>query len=113
MREREQAQQIAELQAAVHEREEQVARNLESEITALCHALSAEILKARQSWKINCEHLTEQDTIITEREEEVKDLKRKLAELSRWIGSGGKRRETLPMSTPPHSVRGYIRDGPI
>ena len=32
MREREQAQQIAELQAAIHEREEHAARNLESEI---------------------------------------------------------------------------------
>ena len=33
-------------------------------------------------------------------------MKRKLAELSRQIGSGGERQETLPMSTPPHSVGG-------
>ena len=68
---------IAELQEALHESEVRMTQASEE----LEQQLAAEKEKARRSWKINCEHLAEQDTLITTREEEIAALKRRIAEL--------------------------------
>lgn len=43
--------------------------------------LQDEKLKLRNSWKMSCKHLAEQDAVITAKDEEINELKRKLAEM--------------------------------
>ena len=77
-----QAQQIAELQVALHEQEEQITERFEDEVAELKQKILDEKAKLRRSWKTNCEHLAEQDAMITAQDEEIRELKRKLAQLA-------------------------------
>jgi hypothetical protein len=59
----------------------------QAEVNSLKHQLTTEKEKARKSWKTNCEHLAEQDAIITAHEEEITALKAQIEEL-RLRGAG-------------------------
>ena len=64
----------------------------------------AEKAKAGQSWKTNCEHLAEQDAIITVKDEEIESLKHQLMELSQGI----RREEEPPATTLRHPSGGPV-----
>ena len=78
-RDEEQAKQIADLHASLRGCEQQVTQKFE-EVAELKQQITAEKKKARQSWKTNCEHLAEQDALITAKEEEIENLKQRLTE---------------------------------
>ena len=69
-----QARRIAELQEVLRVQEEQITRTFEDEVSELKQKIVAEKAKARQSWKTNCEHLAEQDAIITAKDEGIESL---------------------------------------
>ena len=71
-------EQIADLHASLRGCE-QVTQKFE-EVAELKQQITAEKKKARQSWKTNCEHLAEQDALITAKEEEIENLKQRLTE---------------------------------
>ena len=108
----EQAEQIAELQAAVLDREEQVAHIFEEEVTSLRQALQEEKQKVRKSWKMHCEQLAEQDIIVTELEEEVRDLKQQLSEPRSRASRGVGTMDPPPASTPEVVTPCSRRSGP-
>ena len=72
---------IAELQEALRGKEEAMKGDFEKELASLQRQLEAEKVKARKSWKTNCEHLAEQDAIITAQEEEIVALKSEIEEI--------------------------------
>ena len=72
---------ISDLQDSLHQKEEELTRGYEEEVTSLQQPLEAEKERARRNWKINCKHLAEQDAIITAREEEIVSLKRQITTL--------------------------------
>ena len=74
IRDEEQAKQIADLHASLRGCEQQVTQKFEK-VAELKQQITAEKKKARQSWKTNCDHLAEQDTLITAKEEEIENLK--------------------------------------
>ena len=78
----EQAHQIAELQDALLEQEQQITERFEGEVADLKQKLTEEKTKLRQSWKTSCEQLIEQDALIAAKDEEIAELKCKLAELT-------------------------------
>ena len=112
VKDREQARTIAD-----HKKEVEVAKTFEEEITTLRKQLTVEKEKARRSWKTNCEHLAEEDAIITAREEEIVILKRRVAVLQTRVTSERERSEPPAMvsSHPPAEHRpppGSREDGP-
>ena len=117
VKDREQARTIADLQEALHEKEVEVAKTFEEEITTLRKQLTVEKEKARRSWKTNCEHLAEQDAIITAHEEEVVVLKRRVAELQTRATRERERSEPPAMVSSHSSAEhcpppGSREDGP-
>ncbi len=91
-RDEEHIQLTTELQEALDAYEE-MSQVHECETGRLKQQLTAEKEKARRSWKINCEHLAEQDAVITDREEEIARLKRQVEELQ---GRLSRRRDGRP-----------------
>ena len=79
-KDQENAQTISELQEALASGEELLAAHQE-EVAELKHQLETEKERARKSWRTNCEHLTEQDAIITAHEEELTALRKQVREL--------------------------------
>ena len=84
----------------------------EEEVASLKQQLVTEKEKARKSWKTNCEHLAEQDVIITAQEEEVAALKKQLVELQARASEGRDDLEPypsaagLPQPEEHHSISG-------
>ena len=66
-----QAQQIVTLQEALHEQEQQMTQRFAGVVLELEQKIAAEKARSRQSWKMGCEHLAEQDAIITAKDEEI------------------------------------------
>ena len=77
----EKSEAISELQDTLHSMEEELKRAHQEEVTSLESQIATEKEKARKSWKTNCEHLAEQDAIITAQEEEIATLKEQVKEL--------------------------------
>lgn len=77
---KEKAQLILELRDTLQTQAGGMTRAHEEEVPLLKQQLATEE-KARKSWKTNCEHLAEQDIVITAQEEEITALKRQVAEL--------------------------------
>ena len=71
---------IAELQEVLHKNEVEAVQACE-ELSTLKQQLAAEKERARMSWKSNCEHLAEQNAIITVQKEELAMLKHQIVEL--------------------------------
>ena len=104
----EQAQTIAQLQEALHESEVEATQACEG-LATLKPQLAAEKEKARKSWKTNCEHLAEQDAIITAQEEELATLKHQIVELEAKVSRERDRSETpsLGAGSPRSADRHY------
>ena len=81
--EREQLQQIAELQDTLQECEEQA--------TETCDDLRQQLVtakeKANSSWRMNCEYLTQQDTVISAQDEKIATLLQRITELESLLSS--------------------------
>ena len=60
---------------------------LESEVDDLRQRLEREKAKSKELWKLNCAQLTEFDGTLGDKEEEIAQLKRRLAEVA-TVGSG-------------------------
>ena len=101
-----QGRRIAELQEVLRMQEEQITQRFQDEVSELKQKIVAEKAKARQSWKMNCEHLAEQDAIITAKDEEIESLKHQLMELSRGI----RREEEPPATTLRHPSGGAVEN---
>ena len=82
------------------DQEEQVAHTFEEEVTSLRQALQEEKQKVRKSWKMHCELLAGQDTIIWELKEEVRYLKQQLYEPRGRVSRGVGMMDPPPASTP-------------
>ena len=79
-RELEQAQNDAEVTLLELESAKATISTQEERITNLEVALKGEKEKSRQVWKLNCEYLADQDTLIISKDEEIARLKQQLAE---------------------------------
>ena len=74
----------------------------ENEVADLNQKLLDEKAKLRQSWKTSCEQLMEQDTVIAAKDEEIAELKRQVADLTR---RERERREKTPHHLSPQTAR--------
>ena len=77
MSERKQAEVVAELQQTLQDCEEQATETCDG----LRQQLAMEKEKTRRTWRASCDHLAQQDTVITAQEEKVAFLKRRVTEL--------------------------------
>lgn len=82
-REREQAQQIDELQDLLRECEVQATDTCDE----LRQKLDEEKERARASWQSNCESLAQQDTVIGAQDEKIASLRRRITQMEGMLSS--------------------------
>ena len=99
----EQASHINDLQT---ELETYVAGGVSAELQKLKEDCQAEKEKNRQTWKVHCEHIAEQDVLVSAKDDEIASLKRQLAELrTQQRGDRGRRSQSGVDSRSPSRLR--------
>ena len=100
-REGEQLQQIVELQETLHECEVQATETCDS----LRQRLAAEKERAQASWRANCEHLAQQDTVITAQDDKIASLRRRISVLENSLSSHQDNSPAPPSRAAPSRPR--------
>ena len=109
-REREQLQQIAELQETLQECEVQATATC----TDLRQKLAAEKERVKSSWRTSCEHLAQQDTVITAQDEKIASLRRRIIELESLLSSSRDAARAAPSRVGPAQPRVLVETaGPV
>ena len=74
----------------------------EGSVEGLISELKKEKERFRQAWKLNCEHVAEQDALLTTKEGEIETLQRQLEELRGGVGDHAATESTTSVPTSPH-----------